>query len=70
MEIPKQLIECLDENKVSYEVLHHPEAVTAQRIAQAAYQLLYLLYQSLVFGSLSWRTIAPRHQTFAHRGNS
>ena len=35
MEIPKQLIECLDENKVSYEVLHHPEAVTAQRIAQA-----------------------------------
>ncbi len=35
MEIPKQLIECLDENKVSYEVLHHPEAVTAQRLAQA-----------------------------------
>jgi Ala-tRNA(Pro) deacylase len=35
MEIPKQLIECLDQNKVSYEVLHHPEAVTAQRIAQA-----------------------------------
>jgi Ala-tRNA(Pro) deacylase len=35
MEIPKQLIECLDENKVSYEVLHHPEAVTAQRIAQS-----------------------------------
>src|SRR5262249_5112904 len=35
MEIPKQLIDCLDENKVSYEVLHHPEAVTAQRIAQA-----------------------------------
>jgi len=35
MEIPKQLIECLKENKVSYEVLHHPEAVTAQRIAQA-----------------------------------
>jgi len=35
MEIPKQLIECLGENKVSYEVLHHPEAVTAQRIAQA-----------------------------------
>ncbi len=34
MEIPKQLIDCLDENKVSYEVLHHPEAVTAQRIAQ------------------------------------
>ncbi len=35
MEIPKQLIDCLDENKVSYEILHHPEAVTAQRIAQA-----------------------------------
>jgi Ala-tRNA(Pro) deacylase len=35
MEIPKQLIECLDGNKVSYEVVHHPEAVTAQRIAQA-----------------------------------
>jgi Ala-tRNA(Pro) deacylase len=35
MEIPKQLIDCLDGNKVSYEVLHHAEAVTAQRIAQA-----------------------------------
>src|SRR6202035_4211082 len=35
MEIPKQLIKCLDENKVSYEILRHPEAVTAQRIAQA-----------------------------------
>src|SRR5246127_2771468 len=35
MEIPKQLIDCLGENKVSYEVLHHLEAVTAQRIAQA-----------------------------------
>lgn len=35
MKIPKRLIECLDENKVSYEVLQHPEAVTAQRIAQA-----------------------------------
>jgi len=35
MEIPKQLIKCLDENKVRYEVLHHPEAVTAQRIAKA-----------------------------------
>jgi Ala-tRNA(Pro) deacylase len=35
MEIPKRLIDCLDGNKVSYEVLHHPEAVTAQRIAQA-----------------------------------
>jgi Ala-tRNA(Pro) deacylase len=35
MEIPKQLIDCLDRNKVSYQVLHHPEAVTAQRIAQA-----------------------------------
>lgn len=35
MKIPKRLIECLDENKVSYEILQHPEAVTAQRIAQA-----------------------------------
>jgi Ala-tRNA(Pro) deacylase len=35
MEIPRRLIECLDENKVRYDVLHHPEAVTAQRIAQA-----------------------------------
>ena len=35
MKILKRLIECLDENKVSYEVLQHPEAVTAQRIAQA-----------------------------------
>src|SRR5207342_2296393 len=35
MEIPKQLIDCLDQNKVKYEILHHPEAVTAQRIAEA-----------------------------------
>ena len=35
MEIPKQLIDCLAGNKVAYEVLHHPETVTAQRIAQA-----------------------------------
>jgi Ala-tRNA(Pro) deacylase len=35
MQIPKQLVDCLDENKVSYEILHHPEAVSAQRIAQA-----------------------------------
>jgi Ala-tRNA(Pro) deacylase len=35
MEIPRRLIECLNENKVRYEVLRHPEAVTAQRIAQA-----------------------------------
>jgi Ala-tRNA(Pro) deacylase len=35
MEMPKRLIECLDENNVRYEVLHHAEAVTAQRIAQA-----------------------------------
>jgi len=35
MKIPKQLIDCLNDNKVSYEVLQHPEAVTAQRIAQA-----------------------------------
>ena len=35
MKIPKQVIDCLNENKVRYEILHHPEAVTAQRIAQA-----------------------------------
>src|SRR6266566_5500567 len=35
MKIPKQLIDCLNENKVRYEILHHPEAVTAQRLAQA-----------------------------------
>ena len=35
MGISKQLIDCLDQNKVQYEILHHPEAVTAQRIAQA-----------------------------------
>jgi Ala-tRNA(Pro) deacylase len=35
MKIPKQLIDCLNESKVRYELLHHPEAVTAQRIAQA-----------------------------------
>jgi Ala-tRNA(Pro) deacylase len=35
MEIPKRLIDCLDESKVHYEILHHPEAVTAQRTAQA-----------------------------------
>jgi Ala-tRNA(Pro) deacylase len=35
MEIPKRLINCLKENKAHYEILPHPEAVTAQRIAQA-----------------------------------
>ncbi len=35
MEIPRQLIDCLNEGQVRYEILHHPEAVTAQRIAQA-----------------------------------
>jgi Ala-tRNA(Pro) deacylase len=35
MKIPKRLIDCLEQNKVRYEVLQHPEAVTAQRIAQA-----------------------------------
>jgi Ala-tRNA(Pro) deacylase len=35
MEIPKRLIDCLNENNVEYEILHHVEAVTAQRIAQA-----------------------------------
>jgi len=35
LKIPKQLIDCLNESKVGYQILHHPEAVTAQRIAQA-----------------------------------
>src|SRR5215472_3640591 len=35
MEISKQLLDCLDQNNVEYEILHHVEAVTAQRIAQA-----------------------------------
>ena len=35
MEIPKQLIDCLNQSKARYEVLHHSEAFTAQRIAQA-----------------------------------
>jgi Ala-tRNA(Pro) deacylase len=32
--IPKRLIDCLDENK-DYAILRHPEAVTAQRSAEA-----------------------------------
>jgi Ala-tRNA(Pro) deacylase len=35
MKIPKRLIDCLEQNKIRYELLKHPEAVTAQRIAQA-----------------------------------
>ncbi|MGZ5545925.1 MAG: aminoacyl-tRNA deacylase [Limisphaerales bacterium] len=35
MEIPKRLIDCLNEHKVQYDILQHPEAVSAQRIAQA-----------------------------------
>jgi Ala-tRNA(Pro) deacylase len=35
MEIPRQLIECLEQNNVQYEILRHAEAVTAQRIAEA-----------------------------------
>lgn len=35
MEIPKKLIDFLNENKASYEILHHPEAFTAQTIAAA-----------------------------------
>jgi Ala-tRNA(Pro) deacylase len=33
MEIPKRLIDLLNKNNVSYEILHHPEAFTAQTIA-------------------------------------
>jgi Ala-tRNA(Pro) deacylase len=35
MQIPKRLIDCLNEHKAQYEILQHAEAVTAQRIAQA-----------------------------------
>src|SRR5207247_6586439 len=35
MEIARRLIDCLNKNKATYEILRHPEAVTAQRIAQA-----------------------------------
>ena len=35
MEISKQLLDYLNQNNVEYEILHHAEAVTAQRIAQA-----------------------------------
>jgi Ala-tRNA(Pro) deacylase len=35
MEIPKKLISYLNEKKVTYEILHHPEAFTAQTIAAA-----------------------------------
>jgi len=34
MTIPKRLIDCLNNNKVRHEVLHHSETVTAQRAAQ------------------------------------
>ncbi len=33
MAIPNKLIEFLDQNKVRYEILHHPEAFTAQELA-------------------------------------
>jgi Ala-tRNA(Pro) deacylase len=35
MEIPRKLISYLNEKKVPYEILHHPEAYTAQTIAAA-----------------------------------
>jgi Ala-tRNA(Pro) deacylase len=35
MDIPKRLIECLTRNNVRYEILHHTEAFSAQRIAEA-----------------------------------
>lgn len=33
MNIPARLIEFLNQNKVPYEILHHPEAFTAQELA-------------------------------------
>jgi Ala-tRNA(Pro) deacylase len=35
MEIPKTLIDFLNQSKIPYEILHHPEAFTAQTIAAA-----------------------------------
>jgi Ala-tRNA(Pro) deacylase len=35
MKDPKRLIDCLDKNKINYEILRHPEAFTAQRLAEA-----------------------------------
>ena len=35
MDIPKKLIDCLNENEVCYEILHHTEAFTAQTTAAA-----------------------------------
>jgi len=35
MEIPQRLIKYLNEKKIVYEILHHPEAFTAQTIAAA-----------------------------------
>ncbi len=35
MEIPKKLISYLNEKRVTYEILHHPEAFTAQTVAAA-----------------------------------
>jgi Ala-tRNA(Pro) deacylase len=37
MEIPKRLLDCLKQSGATYEILQHAEAVTAQRIAQAAH---------------------------------
>ena len=37
MEIPKRLLDCLNQSGAAYEILQHAEAVTAQRIAQAAH---------------------------------
>ena len=49
MKIPKRLIDCLDQNKVRYEVLQRPEAVTAQRIAQVDKRLAeqdYIVFEA------------------------
>jgi Ala-tRNA(Pro) deacylase len=35
MEIPQKLIRYLNDKKIAYEILHHPEAFTAQTIAAA-----------------------------------
>jgi hypothetical protein len=39
MEIPKTLIDFLNQSKIPYEILHHPEAFTAQTIARLLFHL-------------------------------
>src|SRR6266511_2740697 len=62
MEIPKRLIDCLNENNVTYEILHHPEAVTAQRIAQAEH-VKGRHHAKVVMIKSGEQSAAPSHST-------